>query len=30
MNKRRIEIFNAGCYLCEHAVQQIKAQECPY
>lgn len=29
MNKRRIEIFTAGCYLCEHAVQQVKEQACP-
>jgi len=28
MNKRRIEIFSAGCEVCEEAVQAIRAEAC--
>lgn len=29
MAKRIVEVFTAGCYLCEQAVQQVKEQACP-
>ena len=28
-NKRLIEIFTAGCYICENAVKEIKTLACP-
>jgi hypothetical protein len=27
--KRLIEIFTAGCYICEEAVEQVKSLACP-
>jgi hypothetical protein len=29
MAKRLIEVFTAGCYVCENAVKEIKALACP-
>jgi len=29
MAKRLIEVFTAGCYVCEKAVNEIKALACP-
>ncbi|MBL4757941.1 MAG: thioredoxin family protein [Rhizobiales bacterium] len=29
IKQRKIEIFSAGCQLCETAVEQIKAAACP-
>jgi MerR family mercuric resistance operon transcriptional regulator len=29
MAKRRIEVFTAGCYICEKAIAEIKALACP-
>ncbi|API89754.1 glutaredoxin [Marinilactibacillus sp. 15R] len=28
MAKRIVEVFTAGCYLCDNAVQQVKEQAC--
>ncbi|TDT63598.1 glutaredoxin [Fonticella tunisiensis] len=28
-NKRLIEVFTAGCYICENTVKEIKALACP-
>ncbi|EGL81373.1 hypothetical protein CathTA2_0097 [Caldalkalibacillus thermarum TA2.A1] len=28
MSKRRIEVFTAGCYLCDSVVKEIKALAC--
>ena len=28
-NKRKIEIFNAGCPACDEAIQTVKRIECP-
>ena len=28
-DKRIVEIFSAGCYICENAVKEIKALACP-
>lgn len=28
-NKRRVEVFTAGCYLCDDVVKQVKALACP-
>ena len=28
-DKRLIEIFTAGCYICEEAVEQVKTLSCP-
>lgn len=29
MAKRLIEVFAAGCYVCDNAVKQIKELACP-
>lgn len=29
MAKRLIEVFTAGCYVCENAVKEIKTLACP-
>jgi hypothetical protein len=29
MAKRKIEIFSAGCSVCEEVVEQVKAAACP-
>jgi glutaredoxin len=29
VNKRLIEVFTAGCYICENTVKEIKALACP-
>lgn len=29
MAKRLIEVFTAGCYICEKAIKEIKANACP-
>lgn len=28
-NKRKVEVFSAGCPVCEDAVQLVKASACP-
>lgn len=28
-NKRKIEIFSAGCALCKDAIEKVKAAACP-
>ncbi|KJR46411.1 hypothetical protein UF75_3223 [Desulfosporosinus sp. I2] len=29
VDKRIVEIFSAGCYICDNAVKEIKALACP-
>ncbi|MBF8436116.1 glutaredoxin [Halanaerobiaceae bacterium Z-7014] len=29
MSKRKIEVFTAGCFICDNAVEKIKELACP-